>query len=72
MAENDTSSVMNENPRQENATDSSYKLTFVHQLIEVLVGSVALITPVVLLFLWTFRVEICRIYDLPTFYSPII
>lgn len=71
MAENDTSSVMNENPRQENATDSSYKLTFVHQLIEVLVGSVALITPVVLLFLWTFRVEICRFYDLPTFYSSI-
>ena len=71
MAENDTSSVINENTKQENTTDNSYKLTFVHQLIEVLVGSVALITPVILLFLWVYRVEICNYYDLPTFYSSI-
>ena len=71
MAENDTSKTISKNTRQENATDSSHKLTLVHQLIEVLVASVALITPLIILFLWASRFAICSFFDLPIFYSSI-
>lgn len=55
----------------ENTAKIGDRLTFVHELIEVLAGSIALIAPAILLILWLYRVGICNFYGLPIFYSSL-
>lgn len=55
----------------ENTAIVGDRLTFAHELIEVLAGSIALIAPAILLILWLYRVGICNFYNLPIFYSSL-
>lgn len=55
----------------ENTAKVGDRLTFAHELIEVLAGSIALIAPAILLILWLYRVGICNFYGLPIFYSSL-
>ena len=71
MAEKETSKVNNEETKQESTVRVGDRLTFVHELIEVLAGSIALIAPAILLILWLYRVGICGFYNLPIFYSSL-
>ena len=71
MAEKETSKVNNEETKQESAIRVGDRLTLVHELIEVLAGSIALIAPAILLILWLYRVGICGFYNLPIFYSSL-
>lgn len=71
MADIETSNVNTEETVQENTAKSGDRLAFVHELIEVLAGSIALIAPAILLVLWLYRVGICIFYNLPIFYSSL-
>lgn len=71
MTENETSKVNVGDTRQASIEKDSNKLKFVHELIEVLAGSIALIAPAILLILWLYRAGICIFYGLPIFYSSL-
>lgn len=71
MNENENSTVNTGDPSQVSNEKESNKLKLVHELIEVLAGSIALIVPVILSILWLYRVGICKFYGLPVFYSSL-
>lgn len=71
MTDNETSKANAEEMIQESTAKDGNRLNFIHELIEVIIGSFTLIVPVILLILWIYRTGICRFYNLPNFYSSL-
>lgn len=69
MTNSETSSTYKESNQLEQSKNKKFE--FVHDLIEILAGSIALIVPAIIFLLWTYRFAVCTFYGLPTFYSSL-